>query len=73
MWGLQEQLLAALVDGVHGGNWQRGGGRGQRPKPVPRPGASPKRERWGTESRTPAEMRARLRAKWGVTDDEEVS
>jgi hypothetical protein len=37
-WGVQEHLLAHAVDRLGAGNWQRGGGKGQRPKPVPRPG-----------------------------------
>lgn len=30
-------LLALIADYLAEGNWQRGGGRGPRPKPVPRP------------------------------------
>jgi len=38
-WGLTEQLLAALVDAVQIGNWQRQGRtHSPRPKPIPRPG-----------------------------------
>lgn len=40
-WGLTELLLAANVDSVRVGNWQRGGGKGQYPKPLPRPGVKP--------------------------------
>lgn len=36
-WGATEHLLAATVDSIAAGNWQRSGGKGQRPKPVPRP------------------------------------
>jgi hypothetical protein len=36
-WGVQEHLLATVADLLAGANWQRGGGKGQRPKPVPRP------------------------------------
>lgn len=38
MWGLTEHLLATIADALHMGNWQRGGGRGRRPRPIPRPG-----------------------------------
>ena len=39
-WGATEYLLAAAVDALHAANWQRGGGKSQRPEPVPRPGDS---------------------------------
>ena len=40
-WGQIEYLLASVVDALAGANWQRGGGRGPRPKPYPRPGQEP--------------------------------
>lgn len=41
-WGLQEQLLASLVDAVNVGNWQRGGNaKAPRPQRIPRPGVAP--------------------------------
>lgn len=43
-WGLAEQLAATLLDAVRAGNWQRGGGKGPKPKPVPRPGVDNPRE-----------------------------
>lgn len=46
-WGMTEMLLASILDGVAAGNWQRGGGKGPRPKPVPRPGVGPKTVRLG--------------------------
>jgi hypothetical protein len=39
-WGMSEQLLALAVDVLRQGNYQRGGGKGSRPKPIPRPGVS---------------------------------
>lgn len=36
-WGITEHLLASAVDALHGANWQRGGGKGSRPKPINRP------------------------------------
>lgn len=36
-WNPQAWLLAQAVDQLAGGNWQRGGGKGARPKPTPRP------------------------------------
>lgn len=36
-WGFQEELLASIADLLAGANWQRGGGKGMRPKPLDRP------------------------------------
>ncbi|MGZ4530727.1 MAG: hypothetical protein ACXVXP_00075 [Mycobacteriaceae bacterium] len=36
-WSMEALLLAAAVDAINGGNWQRSGGKGPQPKPVPRP------------------------------------
>ncbi|HET6154363.1 MAG TPA: hypothetical protein VFE15_15570 [Marmoricola sp.] len=37
MWTTEAHMLAAVLDALHGGNWQRGGGQGKRPKPIARP------------------------------------
>lgn len=52
-WSASEYLLAMAVDALNGGNWQRGGGKGRRPKPIPRPGATADEQNvetkhWGT-------------------------
>lgn len=39
-WGLQEQLTAMVADAMHARLWQEGGGKGRKPKPIPRPGVS---------------------------------
>ena len=39
LWTTGDHLLAAAVDALASGNWQRGGGKGKRPKPIPRPGS----------------------------------
>lgn len=36
-WSTDTYLLATVIDLLAGANWQRGGGPGRRPKPVPRP------------------------------------
>lgn len=36
-WDTSAYLLAQVVDSLAGANWQRSGGKGSRPKPVPRP------------------------------------
>lgn len=41
-WGIQEHLLAVAVDLLAGANWQRGGGKGMKPKPLSRPGVEVK-------------------------------
>lgn len=38
LWSVSDHLLAGILDALHGANWQRSGSKGQRPKPVPRPG-----------------------------------
>lgn len=61
-WGLQEQLQAMTIDVLRQGNWQRGGGKGGRPKPLPRPGAKKSGEpiRHGRASRDPGQVVAYL-------------
>lgn len=39
-WQASEELLAGILDAVNGLLWQGGGGKGAKPKPVPRPSAS---------------------------------
>lgn len=38
-WDMTVQLLAVVADRLGAGNWQRGGGKGGKPKPIPRPKA----------------------------------
>lgn len=61
-WGLNEQLLAAAVDALKAGNFQRGGGKGSKPKPIPRPGVIEKSEplRHGRTDRDPEQVIAYL-------------
>lgn len=47
-WGPTEHLLADTVDILRAGNWQRGGGKGRRPKPRHRPGPKPGIRKFGT-------------------------
>ena len=42
-WDTNSYLLASAVDALHGANWQRSGGNGKRPDPVPRPNDGPAR------------------------------
>lgn len=41
IWTLEAQLLALLADILNVANYQRGGGKGVKPKPVERPGVRP--------------------------------
>lgn len=49
LWGPAENMLAAAVDLLAAGNWQRSGNKNAaRPKPWPRPGVSdPNRKQYG--------------------------
>lgn len=68
-WGLREQLLALNADLVAGGNWQRGGGKGPRPKPIKRPGAGPDEKQFGTgRSREELDELLRVHAGREVSD-----
>lgn len=40
-WTLQEYLLAVVADAGRFRLWQAGGGKGSKPKPIPRPGDEP--------------------------------
>lgn len=37
IWTISDYLLARIGDSINAGNWQRGGGKGTKPKPIPRP------------------------------------
>lgn len=60
LWGVAEHLMAHAVDRLGAGNWQRGGGKGQRPKPFPRPGARPNSETFNGEAVPLEEMKRRF-------------
>src|SRR5690606_41495763 len=55
-WDANGHLLAAILATVQTANWQRGGGKGKRPKPIPRPGTQ-KEKRMGTAKRSQEEIR----------------
>lgn len=38
VWDVGTHLLASVLDGVNAMIWQNGGGKGAKPKPIPRPG-----------------------------------
>lgn len=42
-WSDSDHLLATITDLLASANWQRGGGKGKRPQPIPRPGKGVKR------------------------------
>ena len=43
-WTVDTHLLAGVLDALNGANFQRSGGRGKKPSPVPRPGEKPTAE-----------------------------
>ena len=51
-WTVDTHLLAGVLDALNGANFQRGGGRGKRPSPVPRPGEKPTAEPTRDDSST---------------------
>lgn len=58
-WQATDHLLAALIDRVGLLLWQGGGGKGSKPKPVPRPG---ERVSAAKSRMAPREMARRLKA-----------
>lgn len=72
-WTYTEHLLAAVVDSVRAGNWQRGGGKGPKPKPIRAPGDVDRRPE-ALESfdvMAPADLRAELAARYKPAADGE--
>lgn len=66
LWTLSNHLLATVADRIAGGNWQRGGGKGGRPKPIRRPGTGGGRTTYGGKhGRTNEEVTAALNAAAG--------
>lgn len=65
-WSTEAHLLAAVLDATRAGNWQRSGGKGKRPKPIPRPGVDDGKKTFGRSHRhhTPADM-DRIMQRWG--------
>jgi hypothetical protein len=61
-WALLAQLVAGVHDRLAEANWQRGGGKGKRPRPIPRPGVDGKSERQFGDAagHTAEEMKAEL-------------
>jgi hypothetical protein len=49
LWKITDHLLAVVADALHNANWQRGGGKGTRPKPIQRPGAGEDGQKLGAD------------------------
>ena len=58
-WPMSDHLLALILDALHAANWQRGGGKSSRPRPIRRPGAGT-RSTYGRADRSPGETAAYL-------------
>lgn len=68
-WGLEHHLLALIADLLAGANWQRGGGKGSKPRPIPRPGVSD--EPTGTRDGVPS-GRIGGRTKSSLTPEQKI-
>jgi hypothetical protein len=60
-WTPELDFLGALLTAMQWGNWQRGGGKGDKPKPVKRPVDKP-RAADGAVPKSSAELTARKKA-----------
>lgn len=65
-WSVTDYLLAGVIDVLQGGNWQRGGGKGRKPKPIERPKSAlvlrERRRRMDVMSAKHAEWKQRRRS-----------
>lgn len=50
-WNLTNQLVASVLDRLNMDAWSQGGGKGQKPKPIPRPGVTDKSTKKYTTSK----------------------
>lgn len=69
-WRWIEHLLAASVHAAQSGNWQRGGGKGRRPRPIKPPGASEADETTVGQA-LPIDLARRLLDEWAGVDTDE--
>jgi hypothetical protein len=60
-WDLNALLLRQIDLRLAGANWQRGGGKGQRPKPIPLPDGKGRGDRPTSGKSSGDEIAARLR------------
>lgn len=60
-WTPQYDFMAAVLSSIQWGNWQRGGGRGDKPSVIKRPVEKPKRAD-GAVPKTSEELAARKNA-----------
>lgn len=68
-WGWSEHMAAASLLALNAANWQRGGGKGAKPKPVRPPGSDRGASRRIGTAMPMDEMRALL-DEWGAPDEE---
>ena len=60
-WGVPELMLRQIDLRLAGANWQRGGGKGQRPKPIPLPDDKGRGDRPTVVKPSAADVTERLR------------
>ena len=63
-WPIPAVLLASILDSLRAANWQRGGGKGAKPKPTKVPGYGPTEKVYG-QSRPLDEVQSYLHARNG--------
>ena len=70
-WTDDSHMLAMILESLQGANWQRGGGRGPKPKRLPRPGDVQRGEtrQFGAGAVTVDEFDAWLTSKRGADGD----
>ena len=73
-WDTSEHLLAAIFDTLRGANYQRSGGKGKKPKPLPRPGDEPEnRPLLKGQAMSPAELDAELERRYKPAEPDHVT
>lgn len=72
-WDLHAHLMAGVLDVLRWANYQRAGGKGQKPKPLGRPGVRDGTTTYGKTDLPPDEAKAILAAYAAGTYDTEVS
>jgi len=63
-WTPEMDFLAAITHAVQSANWQRGGGRGPRPKPMKRPKEARKKTAKTVDPQSGNELAAKKQAMW---------
>lgn len=68
-WTPELDFIGAVLTAIQWGNWQRGGGKGDKPKPVKRPKEKPKKVRPAMTAQDVTSRRQALNQSVGKVDD----